>query len=677
MLEAPGTNLEEALRASEERFHQLVDAVTDYAIFVLDTTGHVATWNLGAKKIKGYEPQEIIGKHFSVFYPPEERAAGRPEAVLATVLREGRFEDEGFRVRKDGTRFWASVVITTLKDQHGEVTGFAKVTRDLTAKRAADEQLHASEARFHELVDAVTDYAIFMLDATGHVATWNAGARKNKGYEASEIIGEHFSVFYTPEDRAAGKPDTVLAEVRREGRFEDEGFRVRKDGSRFWASVVITTLKDQKGEITGFAKVTRDLTAKRAAEESRGELVREQLARETSELARREMERVNRAKDEFLATISHELRTPLNAITGWTSILRRKPRDETKLERGLEVIERNARAQARLVDDLLDVSRIISGKLLLNLAKTEVIAIIVAAADAVRPAAEGKGVRLVVDIDPEIGATMADADRLQQIAWNLLSNAVRFTPRGGRVTVTCDRAASVIEIRVQDTGAGIAAEHLPHVFERFKQIDSSTTRTHGGLGLGLAIVRHLAEAHGGSVEARSEGLGRGSTFVVTLPILAVMPAASTPATTTGDPASLAADPDEPPSNIEGVRVLVVDDEQDSLEVLREVLTLAGAEVTTVTSAREALHAVDATGPFDLIVSDIGMPETDGYELIRRVRAGGSGADVPAIALTAYARGTDAVLARSAGFQEHLVKPVDERRLLRAVGAWSRVRVKSG
>jgi CheY-like chemotaxis protein len=272
---------------------------------------------------------------------------------------------------------------------------------------------------------------------------------------------------------------------------------------------------------------------------------------------------------------------------------------------------------------------------------------------------------------------MADADRLQQIAWNLLSNAVRFTPRGGRVTVTCDRAASVIEIRVQDTGAGIAAEHLPHVFERFKQIDSSTTRTHGGLGLGLAIVRHLAEAHGGSVEARSEGLGRGSTFVVTLPILAVMPAASTPATTTGDPASLAADPDEPPSNIEGVRVLVVDDEQDSLEVLREVLTLAGAEVTTVTSAREALHAVDATGPFDLIVSDIGMPETDGYELIRRVRAGGSGADVPAIALTAYARGTDAVLARSAGFQEHLVKPVDERRLLRAVGAWSRVRVKSG
>ena len=287
-----GASLHEALHASEERFHQLVDAVTDYAIFMLDATGHVATWNAGARKNKGYEAHEIIGQHFSVFYTPEDRAAGKPDAVLAGVRREGRFEDEGFRVRKDGTRFWANVVITSLRDPKGEITGFAKVTRDLTAKRAADERLHASEARFHELVDAVTDYAIFMLDATGHVATWNAGARKNKGYEAHEIIGQHFSVFYTPEERAADRPNLVLETVVREGRFEDEGFRVRKDGTRFWASVVITTLRDQKGEITGFAKVTRDLTAKRAAEESRRELAREQLARESSELARREMERV-------------------------------------------------------------------------------------------------------------------------------------------------------------------------------------------------------------------------------------------------------------------------------------------------------------------------------------------------------------------------------------------------
>ncbi len=542
-------------------------------------------------------------------------------------------------------------------------------------RRAAQEDLDASETRFHRLVDAVTDYAIFMLDASGHVSTWNPGARKNKGYEAHEILGQHFSVFYTPEDRAAGKPDNVLEAVRREGRFEDESWRIRKDGTRFWASVVITALHDKKGEVTGFAKVTRDLTARRAAEESRRELAREQLARETSELARKEMERVNRVKDEFLATMSHELRTPLNAITGWSSILRKKPRDEGKLERGLEVIERNAKAQTRLVGELLDVSRIVSGKLQLNIEKTEVLPAIVAAADVVRPAAEGKGVRLVVDVDPDIGATMADADRLQQIAWNLLSNAVRFTDRGGRVVITCDRAASGIHICVRDTGSGIAAEHLPHIFERFKQVDSSTTRAHGGLGLGLAIVRHLAEAHGGSVEAHSEGLGRGATFTVVLPIRAV---STRPAEVEVEvePEPEATDCREPGSSLDNVRVLVVDDEEDSLEILREVLGVAGARVTTVASAQEAFEAIDAGGSFELIISDIGMPEMDGYSFIRRIRSSASGSDVPAIALTAYARASDAALAKRAGYQEHLVKPVDERKLLSAVQTWSRVSVRA-
>jgi hypothetical protein len=529
------------------------------------------------------------------------------------------------------------------------------------------EELHASEQRFQRLVDAVTDYAIFMLDATGHVATWNAGAQKNKRYEAHEIIGKHFSVFYTPEDRAMGKPDTVLETVRREGRFEDEGWRVRQDGTRFWANVVITTLRDQQGDVTGFAKVTRDLTAKREAEENARALVREQLAREASE---------NRIKDEFLATMSHELRTPLNAITGWTSILRRTPREESKLERGLEVIERNAQAQTRLVSDLLDVSRIINGKLQLYLVKTEVLPTIVAAADVVRPAAESKGVRLVVDVDPDIGATMADADRLQQIVWNLLTNAVRFTPRGGRVTVSCDRADAGIEIRVRDTGMGIASEHLRHVFERFKQVDSSTTRAHGGLGLGLAIVRHLVEAHGGSVEARSEGLDRGAEFTVLLPIVAVSAVQPPAPPATAGAEAAAVDDDEPRARLDGVRVLVVDDDADSLEVLRELLTLAGARVTTVTSARAAFDAIEAGGEVELIISDIGMPEMDGYDFIRRIRSTPASADVPAIALTAYARPSDAALAMGAGYQEHLSKPVDERHLLRTVKVWSRVSVRA-
>ena len=657
-------------RLTLSQLHQLVDAVTDYAIFMLDATGHIATWNAGAQRNKGYEPREIIGQHFSVFYTPEDRAAGKPEKILETVRREGRVEDESWRVRKDGTRFWANVVITSLRDLSGEITGFAKVTRDLTAKRAAEEELHASEARFHQLVDAVTDYAIFMLDATGHVATWNVGAQRNKGYEQHEIVGQHFSVFYTPEDRAVGKPEKVLETVRREGRIEDESWRVRKDGTRFWANVIITPLRDPRGEVAGFAKVTRDLTVKRAAEDNQRELVREQLARESAEVARQEMERVNRMKDEFLATMSHELRTPLHAITGWASILRKKPREEIVLERGLEVIERNAKTQTRLVSDLLDVSRIINGKLQLSLEKMEVLPSIVAATDVVRPAAEGKGVRLVVDIDPDLGSMMADADRLQQIVWNLLSNAVRFTPRGGRVTITGDRAASGIKISVRDTGAGISAEHLPHIFERFTQVDSSTTRAHGGLGLGLAIVRHLVDAHGGTVEAHSDGLGHGATFTVFLPIRAVNTLAEAESK-----AEAATDNTRPCPSLDNLRVLVVDDDEDSLEVLRVVLELAGAQVTTVTSARGALDTIDADGAFELIISDIGMPEMDGYTFIRCIRSRESGADVPAIALTAYAREVDAAHAMRAGYQEHLVKPVDERRLLRAVKTWSRASVK--
>ena len=665
--------LEHELHASEARFHQLVDAVTDYAIFMLDVNGNVATWNSGAAKNKGYQAREIIGQNFSVFYTPDDRAAGKPSHILETVRRDGRAEDESWRVRKDGTHFWANVIITTLRDQSGQITGFAKVTRDLTAQRAAEDELHASEARFHQLVDAVTDYAIFMLDVNGNVATWNSGAAKHKGYLDREIIGQNFSVFYTPEDRAVGKPARLLDEVRRGGRAEDEGWRVRKDDTRFWANVVITTLRGSGGEVAGFAKVTRDLTSQRVAEENQRELIREQAAHAANEIAREELEKAARIKDDFLATMSHELRTPLNAIVGWSGILGRKPREECKLERGLEVIARNAKAQTRLVDDLLDVSRIITGKLPLNLERTEVLALIFAAADVVRPAAEAKGVRLVVDVDPNIGATMADPDRLQQIVWNLLTNAVRFTPRGGRVTVTADRADSVLKLSVVDTGAGIRAENLPYIFERFRQVDSSTTRAHGGLGLGLSIVRHLAEAHGGSAKVTSKGLGHGAEFVIVLPIRAVnsvrpdtrekagnlLNAETADATPVADTALLIGD----------LHVLVVDDDPDSLEILRDLLERAGARVTVAGSAREALASIDAGSKFDLILSDIGMPEVDGYGFIRRVRAMAATANVPAIALTAYARAVDVEAAKRAGFQAHLAKPVDEHQLINAIRTW--------
>ncbi len=652
----------------EQRFRQLVDAVSEYAIFMLDASGQVSTWNSGAEKIKGYDRSEIVGKHFSIFYTPEDRAAGRPEQVLDMVRRTGRFEEENWRLRKDGTRFWATVSISALRDPRGAVTGFAKVTKDLTSKRRAEENEQAlareriarasSESerrrllRLLEHVPAVVNVlrgSELVFEFAHPKAVEALGGRELAGRPLLEAIPEY-----------AGHPE-IAARLRRVLETgEPSHLREHAMGlvssaaakATYWDSVYLPILDDD-GAVEGVLTFDVDVTA--------------------SVVARREMERVNRAKDEFLATMSHELRTPLNAIYGWASILRKRPREEHELERGLEVIERNALMQTRLVSDLLDVSRIMTGKLDLKVRKAPVFPVLMAAVDVLRAAAEAKGIRLVVDIDPEIGELLMDPDRLQQIVWNLLSNAVRFTPRGGRVTMTGDRAESLVVVRVVDTGMGIASEHLPHIFERFMQVDSTTTRAHGGLGLGLSIVRYLAEAHGGTVDVRSAGVGHGATFTLTLPIAAVATARDAPGATDEPPPSLGPAEADPASHrtLQGLKILAVDDDPDSLEVLQTVLTAAGAEVTTSTGARDAFELLDSHGPFDIIVSDIGMPEVDGYAFIRTVRARATGADVPAIALTAYARAEDAQLAKSAGYQQHLTKPVDERLLVTTVNRWSR------
>jgi PAS domain S-box-containing protein len=1130
-----------------EHFRLLVEQVTEYAMFLLDPDGHVTTWNPGAQRIKGYAPDEIIGSHFSKFYRPED--VWKCDYELDVARREGRVEDEGWRVRKDGTLFWANVVITCLHDDEGHLIGYGKVTRDLTERRRQEQQVLESEQRFRLLVESVRDYAIFLLDEQGNVSTWNIGAQRIKGYAAQEIIGHHFSRFYPEDDVRAGKCDMELRVAMAEGRFEDEGWRVRKDGSRFWANVVITALfNTTTGKHVGFAKVTRDLTERRAAEEQRlrlGRLAQERISalgelsgalasasttkevalaviekgirlahadtctlyvlddttqvleliaergcnpdviaqvqritpdggnptyaigtggapsvwiesyeqylqyfpalasqtfpgervrafacvplvaesrilgmigvglrqervfssderefietgarqcaqalararrldserRAAAEVARLqaslattlrsigdaviatdaqgaitlmntvaesltgygeddargrsigevfrienehtrapvpnpvdkviesgaivglanhtvliardgreipiddsaapirardsaaiegvvlvfrdisdrkreeewrthiseassvlaesldyeanltrvaqltvprladlcaidivlegEMKRLavahndptkaaileelhakypperravngvphvlrtgravlyreipeqllveacedeehlrlvrelrlrsvlvvplvaghrilgaltfaysesesvyreddlhmasdlarrcansienarlyaseqnarkhadiaNRAKDEFLAIVSHELRTPLNAIMGWAKLLSEPDFEEQRRTRAVQTIERNAVAMAQLIEDLLDMSRMISGKMRLEIQAVNVTNVVEAALDTIRPAAAARNVELVPVLDPTVPAITGDPTRLQQVVWNLLSNAIKFTSKGGRVRIVTEVIDSAIEITVSDTGRGIAPDFLPYVFEAFRQEDASSTRSRGGLGLGLAITKQLVELHGGSIQASSAGEGQGATFTVLLPVSAV----SSQPDARHAPKLRAAAYER--SELRGVRVLVVDDEEDARMLISTVLENCGCRVTTASSARQALDRIALEAP-DMLLSDIGMPEQDGYVLIRKVRAlpQDQGGAMPAAALTAYTRAEDRRRMLNAGYSMHLAKPVDPAELVDAAAALARLIVRA-
>jgi len=642
----------------EERFRLLVDSIVDYAIFILDPEGYIRTWNSGAQRVKGYRAEEIIGEHFSRFYPRKAVESGRPQYELQQAAKVGRFEDEGWRIRKDGSKFWANVVITALRSGSGHLEGFAKITRDLTERKVHEETLRRSEERFRLFMEAVTDYAIFMLDANGYVLTWNAGAQRTKGYLPDEIIGQHFSRFHPPDAVASGWPDHELQEAIEKGRFRDEGWRVRKDGSRFWADVSMTALRDPAGQLYGFAQITRDLSERKRAEAVAEHGARREEVLDAERAARIEAQRAARSKDDFLATLSHELRTPLNAILGWAQILQRSGALRAEdLKRGTDAIERNARAQVHLIDELLDLNRIMAGRVTLDVQPLMPVDIVLGIVESAEPAAQAKGVRLEKILDPQAGPVSGDPARLQQIVSNLLGNAIKFTPKGGRVQVLLERVNSHIELTVSDTGIGITPGFLPQVFERFAQEDSSASRTHGGLGLGLAIAKQLVELHGGTLRAKSAGEGRGASFVVNLPLIVAATGQREP--DRFHPTHSAA-PDAPTAlpKLDGVRVLVVDDERDARDLIRRVLEDHGAVVSAVASGREALRAL-ATEPPDVLLSDVGMPGMDGYQFMRSVRA--SDLDyrrVPAIALTAFARGEDRKKALLAGYQSHLAKPFD-------------------
>ncbi|HEX7152351.1 MAG TPA: PAS domain S-box protein [Thermoanaerobaculia bacterium] len=650
-------SFDKEVSSSQEEFAQLVDAVQDYAIFLLSPEGKIRSWNRGAARIMGYDEEEIVGRHFSTFYGPEDLEARKPQMELEIATRDGRVEDEGWRIRKDGRRFWANTIITLLRNESGGVRGFAKVTRDMSERREAEEQLRHSSEIFRLLVSAVRDYAIFMLDPDGNVATWNNGAQSIKGYTPEEIIGRHFSTFYGEEDIRNGKPERELEIARAEGAVEDEGWRLRKDGTRFWANVVITAVYDSTGELRGFTKVTRDMTDRKIAEETQRALLEQREARLQAEEERRRAEtsyrvaqEANRAKDEFLMTLSHELRTPMTAILGWARILPSIAPGDPLFNEAIESIAGGAQLQARLIDDILDVSRIVAGKLRLAPETVDIARLIMNAVDAVSPTAMAKEIELTTSFSPALGSMIVDGTRIQQVIWNLLSNAVKFTPKGGAVNVAGRRTASHVQIAVRDSGEGIDPQFLPHVFEPFRQAETPQTRTHGGLGLGLSIVRFIAEAHGGTVSAESEGKGKGSTFTVTLPVRALATGDSPIKNSLGETFMHGA-------RLRGVEIVLVDDDHETRKMVSAVLRAAGASLVAVDSAPAALSSIDQHRP-ELVITDIAMPEMDGYALLRTLRSREYGPGLKILALSAFPAGGEA-----SGFNGYLTKPIDPFRLV--------------
>lgn len=485
----------------------LVESVVDYAIFALDADGRVLSWNVGAERLKGYRSQEIIGRHFAVFYPEEQIKAGKPNQELAIAVADGTYEEEGWRIRSDGSRFWASVVITALRGDDGRLLGFGKVTRDLTERRRGEQALRESEERFRLLVSGVADYAIFLLESDGRVASWNLGAEKLKGYRADEVIGRSFANFYTEEDRRAGLPEAALSEADAVGRWTDEGWRVRKDGTRFWASVVITRIVGSDGLPRGYAKVTRDLTERKRAEDAlRGILARE---RGTAE----QLRKIDRMRSDLVSNVAHDLRAPLGVLRSYLDLLRADWDRSTaadKLE-AVDLIAHRVGTLAALADDVFDLVRIDSGYLEVAKHPFDLGKVV---AEGV---ADGRSLVPAVDVqttaEPEAWA-LGDPRRTWQVVANLVSNAVKFTAAGTTVRVEIGSRGAEAVVAITDQGPGIALDQQETIFDRFTRL--ATAADAPGSGLGLFIARSMAALQGGRVEVEST-TGVGSTFRLWLP----------------------------------------------------------------------------------------------------------------------------------------------------------------
>jgi PAS domain S-box-containing protein len=615
-------------------FQMMVEQVKDYAFFLLGPDGRILTWNLGAQLIKGYAPEEIIGHHFSAFYTREAVDSRWPEHELKVATSEGSFEDEGWRVRKDGSRFWANVVISALRDESGKLLGFSKITRDLTDRRMHEQALRQSEERFRLLIEGVVDYAIYMIDPQGIITSWNAGAQRIKGYTRDEVIDRHFSRFYTEEDIRSGKPWEELATARRDGRAEDQGWRVRKGGERFWARVVVTALHDEEGHLRGFAKVTQDLTTQRHIQD---------------------MEKAARNVNEFIATLAHELRNPLAPIRNAVQIMAGLPPSDPAQASMREMIDRQSAQLARIVDDMVDISRITRGALTMEFHALDLRDVVRRAVETATPAIENARHSLDVDLPAERLTVRGDVYRLTQLLANVINNSARYTPEGGSIGVRARRENGHSVVRVRDSGRGIAADMLQRIFGMFvHEGRSPLERVGAGLGIGLALARRIAELHGGTLEAASEGEGKGAELTLRLPLAARDTDDASPRV-----------PEAPPQLV-ARRVLVVDDNADAARALELLLKSLGHETRVEHEGERALQVAAEFRP-EIVLLDLGMPGMDGYELARRLRRA-QGPGLRVIAVTGWGQEADRQRTREAGFDLHLVKPVDPQDLARILSS---------
>ncbi|MGM5059025.1 PAS domain S-box protein [Rhizobium sp. 814_E9_N1_1] len=624
----------------EGRFRLLVDAITDYAIYMLSPEGIITSWNTGAQRFKGYKPSEILGEHFSRFYLEEDRAAGIPARALATAAEHGRFEGEGWRQRKDGTRFWAHVIIDPIRRPSGELIGYAKITRDLTERRAAEQTIRQSEEQFRRLVQGVSDYAIYMLDPNGNVSSWNFGAERIKGYRPQEIIGRHFSTFYTPEDRAAGLPETALSLARAEGRFEREGWRVRKDGSRFWASVVIDVIRDDDGDVLGFAKITRDITEKmetqRALEQAREELFQSQ-----------KMEAIG----QLTGGIAHDFNNLLMAVLGSLEILKKRMPQDLSLTSLVDNAMQGAQRGAALTQRMLAFSR----RQELHVEPIDVSGLVRGMMDML---SRSLGPLTVIETSfpVRLPTILTDPNQLEMAILNLVVNARDAMPSGGRIVLRASEesllsgkgplsAGRYVRIAVIDEGEGMDAKTLQQAITPF-----FTTKGVGkGTGLGLSMVQGLASQSGGRLVMKSS-LGEGTTAELWFPVAVVEQVTE----------AAAERPLQEKNAARRLRIVAVDD--DGLVLMNTTLMLEdlGHTVFEAMAGPEALDILRKQ-QVDLVICDHAMPRMTGAQLAEAIR--NEWPDMPIILATGYAE-----IPEGAGIVDlpRLGKPFSQAQLAEAI-----------